>query len=121
MSEQHTKQPDYCYCCEGDDECVRDLQTLVKRHELNVGDTYTEHDLVQNSASHYFNIDDMLEQMQERADEDAGEHAEGFPDLSAEEKSELNTLISDWLDKRVRVDFFTAENPRECTVTADDL
>lgn len=119
MSEHTPKQPEFAYCCEGDESCVRDLQELIDTHELNIGDTYTRHDVVQNTASHYFNIDDMLEQMSERAYEDAGEHADDFPDLSDKEKTELNTIITDWLDKRVSVNFFAAVNPQECTLTAE--
>jgi hypothetical protein len=122
MSEQiNNTQPELCYCREGDDACVRDLQSLIDVHELEVGDVYTELDLVQPPPSYYFDIDNLLENMAAAADGEAGEHADGFPDLSDEDKAELNQLIGDWLDKKLTVDFFTAINPREKTITADDL
>ncbi|MBM5575807.1 hypothetical protein [Deefgea sp. CFH1-16] len=120
MSEQ-TKKPDLCYSREGDDHCVRELQELISIHELDVGAPYIEYDLVQHPASHYFNIEDVIENMASAADDDAGEHAEGFPDLSDDEEAELNALISNWLDKKVSVNFFTAVNPREREITAGDL
>jgi hypothetical protein len=118
---QVQEKNELAYSCEGDDSCVCDLQELIDTHELNIGDTYTQHDLVRNSASYYFSIDDLLEQMSGSANEDAGEHAEGFPDLSDNEKSELNAIISNWLDQRVSVNFFAVINPKECTVTAEYL
>lgn len=110
-----------CYSCEDDDLCFRDLQNLINEHELTTGDMYTKYDLVQNPASYYFSIDDMIDRMGEQADEEVGEHACGFPDLSDDEKSELNTIISNWLDQRVIVDFFTAVNPQKCLITAEDM
>ena len=87
---------------------------------LEEGATLYEGDAIQRTPSEYFRLDSMLEDMGERASDEAGEWADTFPDLSHAKRAELQTLIANWIDANVDVNFWSIKGKvREITVTAE--
>lgn len=56
---------------------------------LEVGLTVWVADAVHPDPASYLDVDDVLTQMGERAADDYGEAAEGFPDVSGDARQEL--------------------------------
>lgn len=69
----------------------------------------------------YFDADDLLEEVGNRAYDDGGEHAEDYPDVSDEAKAELGQFLSDWLTKHCQPSFWRVNNPKEYTITEADI
>lgn len=87
---------------------------------LEPGATIYEADKVEYVASKFFRggVDDIIETIRDQAWEEAGEFAESFAENITKEKlAELETLISNWLDANVRVNFFTVRNVKPVEVT----
>lgn len=53
---------------------------------------------------------EVCDRLQEIADDECGEFAEDWIDLSAEQKKELGQMIVDFIDKHSPVHFFTVKN-----------
>ena len=65
--------------------------------------------------------DDVIDQMGDRADDIAGEYAEGYPDVSAEDKAELDTLLAAWIAKSCPPTFYEVKNVRAYIITEQDI
>lgn len=104
-----------CYSTNGEDFNYTELGDALD--SLEPGDTLWIGEAVRKPASAYFDVDTMLEQMSEVAYDDAGEHCDDFPDVTKDERAELEKLIGDWLDAKVPVNFWSVEKVRKVVVT----
>jgi len=87
---------------------------------LEPGATIYEADKVEYVASKFFRggVDNIIETIRDQAWEEADEFAESFAENITKEKlAELETLISNWLDANVPVNFFTVRNVKPVEVT----
>jgi len=116
-----------CYSLDGESYNYTDrgeaLTTLgdSSADGLQVGMTYHAGDSRQRAPSFYFSMSNLVENMGEAAYDDAGEFADGFPDMTKEKEAELNAIICNWLDRNVDVSFFTVENAETVEVTEQDV
>jgi hypothetical protein len=115
--------PDLCYST---DEENYNYETLGEAMDALDGDQGLTEGLViyegeahRNAPSYYFDVDSLIEQMGERACDDAGEWADTFPDLSKEQVAELDSMIKTWLDANVTATFYTVCNTRKLEVTTE--
>jgi len=95
------------------------MEEIEDNDGLEPGRVVYEADAIRRPAGYYFDIDHMLEQMGEHANDSCGEHADDFPDVSPDKKTELQKLIRDWLDAHVKVNFYTVKNSKEITITEE--
>jgi hypothetical protein len=93
----------------------------IKNRQELVGLEYHEGDKTYADVRSLIDIDSIINIMSENAWEIGGEWAEDWPDLSEEEKSELENLIVDFLKKKSPVNFFRVENIVRKIMTADDI
>lgn len=109
------------YSLDGENYRFDDLDELLAEleddGELVVGKTIHAGTAIHHNASEFFDVDSLTESMQDRAYDEAGEWAEDFPDLPKEQRKELSDLVDAWLDKNVKVNFWTVEDAKEITVT----
>lgn len=116
-----------CYSLNGEDYNYTDLGEALTTlgddsvNGLQVDMTYYAGDSRKRAPSFYFSMDSLLENMGEAANDEAGEYADDFPDMSKEKQAELQSIISNWLDRNVEVSFFTVKNPTTVKVTAQDV
>ena len=95
---------------------------LESNGKLKAGQCYWVADAVKQKPSWYFSVDNLLNNLTESAaDNGGGEYAEYFPNVSSDEKAELNKLICDWLDAKVAVTFYNVEHPVEIEITQADI
>jgi hypothetical protein len=86
------------------------------------GDAVYEGEVVQRAASHYLpKIEWLFEQMEEKAGDDAGEHAEDWPGsgLTDDGCKALEDGIKALVDEHVRVNFYTVANVQRIELTAE--
>lgn len=110
-------------CWSADQELFRadSLGELIDSNDLEVGRVVWVGIKSYPKPSRLCDADDIITMMGERADEIAGEWADNYPDVSADEKAELNTLLSAWIAKCCSPTFFEVHSIKEYTITADDL
>lgn len=98
------------------------LDDLYGRDELQVGREYFLGASIKPKASTYFNFDRLIEDMQEAAYDDGGEHAEDYlADLPDEKGAELAAMIEKWLDENVAPRFYKVTQVQRFTVTQADI
>ena len=115
---------DQVFSINGEEFGADDFGEILERLEEDgnvLGATYYTGTKLQRKASAYFLLDDVLEAMGDRAWDECGEYAQGFPDIGKEKLNELEKLVSDWLDANVEVNFYTVTNVQERKVTAADI
>lgn len=110
--------------CYSTDEEVYQYETLGEAMDaidgdfgLEDGQIIYEGDAVRRTPSHYFRMDHLLDNMSERANDEGGEWADGFPSLTKEKHDELDALIKGWLDANLTVGFYTVENVKRIEIT----
>lgn len=64
-------------------------------------------------------VDYLMEQMSERAQDEAGEAAEEFPGVTNEAKTELEGLLRAWCRKHVKVNFWVSDGEPERVEPSD--
>jgi len=101
-----------CYSLDGEDFSFTEFDSLVDEYNSEERDSnvYYEADAIMNKPSHYFRVDNLLEDMACQAHDDGGEHSEEFPDLDKEQREELENIVSEWLDKNCSVNFWQVVN-----------
>lgn len=108
------------YSLNGEDY-FEDFQDIIT-DEVEVGGTYWEADKKTYAPSHFFSFAGMLEDLRDRAFEEAGDFAEDFGKFRSEhDRDACEAEIRAVLDKYLTCSFFTAKNPIECTFTKDEL
>lgn len=112
-----------CYSTDGENFAHQELHDVLSEMDsdraLEPGMTFHEADAAKELPSTCFDIDRLFEDMGERASDDCGEYAEDFPDVPTEKRAELETLVKDWLDKNLTVDFYTVKNSKEIVLTVE--
>ena len=112
------------YCYSFDEEMFQDstIEDIIFDNDLQEGDVFYQGEAVHPLPSNFFWIDFLIRDMQENAYDNHSEFAEDYLlDLSDEKVKELETLISEWLDKNVNVSFYTVNNVKKIVVTKDML
>lgn len=89
--------------------------------DANVGDIIYKGIAAHPSAMEFVDADDILEMMSERADDEYGEWAEGFPSPSTESVEELNNFLKEWVTKNCPITFYKVTDVEEYVITEDDL
>lgn len=116
-------EPEQCFSTDGEEyryaELHEALEAIDTDEGLTEGRVIHQGDAVRKPASYYFSVDRLIDDMGERAYDDAGEYADTFPDLTKEKAAELQAIVETWLDANVDVSFYTVRNTREITVTAE--
>lgn len=97
-----------------------DLDDLIEHEEPEVGQAVWFGERVELGTG-WVNASDVIEQIADRAYDVGDEYAEGFPEVSAEAKAELDAFLRDWQAEHCKATFFTIRNARQYVITADDL
>jgi hypothetical protein len=69
----------------------------------------------------WVDADDVIDQIACSANDECGEWAEDYPDVTAEAKDELNTLLQAWARKHCMPTFWSIRDSKSYTVTAADI
>jgi len=73
------------------------------------------------ALSRLIDSDDVIDQMSDRAYDIAGEYADGYPDVSAEDKAELDALLEGWIKKACPPDFYEVRDVHTYVITEQDI
>ncbi len=73
------------------------------------------------ALSRLIDSDDVIDQMGDRAYDIAGEYADGYPDVSTENKAELDALLEGWIKKACPPDFYEVRDVRTYVITEQDI
>jgi hypothetical protein len=86
-----------------------------------VGLNYFEGDVVNWNVRQlvHARMDSIIDGLEEEAYEEGGEWADDWPDLSGEEKDELEDLIAGFLEKKSPCSFYHVQNVIEKIMTED--
>lgn len=71
--------------------------------------------------SQFFDVHNLIEDMGNSAYDEFDELADDFPNMSKEKIKELNSLISNWLDHNVHINFFKIVNSEKYIITEQDV
>ena len=108
----------YCYSLGAEIFQDSTSEGIIFDNDLQEGDVFYQGEAIYPLPSNFFCIDSLIEYMQENAYDNHSEFAEDYlQDLSDEKVKELETLISEWLDKNVNVSFYTVNNVKKLVVT----
>lgn len=98
------------------------LEHLRDIGRLNVGDVFMSGESFKPDASSFFNVDHIIENAYESAQDDHGEFAESFLSEATDNgdaKKELRDFLDQWADKHFSVTFGTVDNPTVINVTQE--
>ncbi|QTD91569.1 hypothetical protein J4G50_05180 [Burkholderia anthina] len=99
-----------------------ELDELLDQHDdLAVGDVVFIGDVAPIPNKHLCDADDVIDMIGERAYDEAGEFADGYPDVTPEAKAELEALLVGWIEKHAKPTFYLVENSREHVITEADM
>lgn len=114
MKQVWSKDEEY-FACES-------LSELIRDHDLSVGKVVYFGNASHPSPSTFIDADNIIEQAQERAYDEYGDHAEFFLDgVTEEEKKILNDFLWEWLDRNSDVTFYMVSDVSPYTVTELDI
>lgn len=105
------------YYQDGEGEMVYNILIGYDNPLEAVGETYYKGTVRKPKPSSLFNMDRVVEDMQERAYDEYGEWAEDF--AVGQSFRELELLIEGWLDKNVSVSFFAVEDVEQRKITKE--
>lgn len=98
------------------------LDELLDMHDdLAVDDVVFFGDVAPIPVKHLCDADGVIEMIGERAYDQVGEFADGYPDVTPEAKAELEALLADWIEKHAKPTFYSVINVREHIITAADM
>lgn len=99
------------------------LDELDRDGDLEAGRTIYYGTRINKPASYFMpDADSILDQAGDAAADFGGEWAEDFGrDVTKEAKQELETVLAEWANKHLRVDFYQLENVKPYTLTAEDV
>lgn len=95
------------------------LREAINQERVEAGQKLWIGQTAERKASNYVGLDSLVEGMAERAYEEVGEAAEGWPDLSPEDQEKLEKLIGDFLNEHSPVSFFAVEDVEKIEVTPE--
>jgi hypothetical protein len=99
---------------------LMDERKIENEHDL-IGEKYFEGDAVPVPIRDLVSVDAIIEAMNEVVIEVTGHYTEGWPDLSPEDKEELENLIVNFLEEKHVRGFYDVDNVIGKTITKDDL
>lgn len=85
------------------------------------GDVVYVGEVVSVDVSRLCNSEDVIDTMADRAWDFVGEHADDYPCVSGEAKTELDMLLADWIRKHCPPTFYQIANAKPYALTAEDL
>ncbi|AIP12505.1 gp45 [Burkholderia pseudomallei] len=98
------------------------LDELLDMHdELAVGDVVFYGDVEPIPIVRLCDANDVIDMIGDRAYDEVGEAADGYPDIAPEAKAELETLLSGWIEKHAKPTFYSVVNVSEYVITAADV
>ncbi|OMW26137.1 hypothetical protein [Burkholderia pseudomallei] len=98
------------------------LDELLDMHdELAVGDVVFYGDVEPIPIVHLCDANDVIDMISDRAYDEVGEAADGYPDIAPEAKAELEMLLSGWIEKHAKPTFYSVVNVSEYVITAADV
>lgn len=115
------------YSLNGDDfqeGCASEaLQALDDNDQLTLGAEYRLGVSERPDPADFFDVDDLIEQMQERAHDVGGEFAEDYlTDLTEEQIADLRRVVNTWLSSvNPQVNFFSVKQIQTFKVTQKDI
>jgi hypothetical protein len=122
MQQTVPAEPDQCWSTDEENFQAGTLANFLENNDHLVAGTTVWHGLVERpNNTHLCDANDVLELMADRAGDIAGEHADGYPGVSEEARIELDQLLSDWIDKHARPEFFTVSGITPYTLTETDF
>ncbi|VVU51857.1 hypothetical protein [Burkholderia anthina] len=99
-----------------------ELDELLDMHDdLTIGAIVFVGEVAPIPTKHLCDADDVIDLMGERAYDEVGEYADGYPDVTSEAKAELNALLARWIEKHAKPTFYSVINVREHIITAADM
>ena len=110
------------YSADGEDFQYESVQEILDNYEdLVAGDLIHVAEKHDADVTTLVDADDITEMLGERAWDNFGECAEDFPDVSKEAKMELNMLLSGWITKNCKVNFWWVRNVKTYVITEEDM
>lgn len=99
------------------------LQDLYDGCQLEIGTEYRLGVAEKPDPADFFDVDQLIEQMQERAYDVGGEFAEGYlTDLTEEQVRDLDGVVKAWLSSvKPSVTFFNVKEIQTFKVTQEDI
>ncbi|KVZ22363.1 hypothetical protein WL14_21010 [Burkholderia cepacia] len=100
------------------------LDELLDMHDdLTIGDVVHFGEVSPPKQRHLCDADDVLDMMADRAYEQCGEVADGYPydSVNDEGKAALNELLTEWIEKHAKPTFYSVINVREHVITEADM
>ncbi|WAS56238.1 hypothetical protein MK974_24370 [Burkholderia ambifaria] len=98
------------------------LEELLDMYDdLAVGDVVFYGDVAPIPIKRPCDADDVIDMIGERAYDEVGEAADGYPDIAPEAKAELEALVTGWIEKHAKPTFYSVINVREHIITAVDM
>jgi hypothetical protein len=89
---------------------------------VEVGDTIYEATVVSYVSTDFIDAESIVEEIGDSAFGEAGEYAEGWPNLSKSDMVELQKIIGNFIDSKCKPPkFWTVENVRDRILTEDDF
>lgn len=99
-----------------------ELDELLDTHDdLAVGDVVFIGEVAPIQTKHLCDADDVIEMIGERAYDEVGEYADGYPDVMPEARAELDALLAGWIEKHAKPTFYSVVNVRQYFITAADM
>lgn len=110
-------------CWSVDDETFEDeLTELLERNDtLRPGDTIYKGIKSRHKTSDYFDVNNLLEEIENSIFDRFGEISEGFPEVSEAEREELKEVVSAWLNAHCPMPFFAVDDSESYTLTEEDF
>lgn len=102
------------------------IQTIVSylesEDDWHVGAEFSYHkaEAVCFKPEDFIDVDDVLENMQFRADDEGGEYAEDFTYCDKEARDELQSLLESWANKHLDCHFYRVRNSEEVSFIVDE-
>lgn len=69
----------------------------------------------------WVDADSVIEDIENRAYDDGGEHTEDFPNVSPEAKAELDAFLKEWQETHCKPTWWAVRNVKEYTLTTEDI
>ncbi len=96
-------------------------ELLANYPDLKAGAKAFFGEAIYPALSRLIDSDDVVDLIADRAYDIAGDHADGYPGVSAEKRAELDALLSAWISKSCPPAFYEVKNVRCHTITAHDI
>lgn len=121
MSEQIKEAKEQSWSLSGEEYAWDSLAELINEEDVKAGDVVWRGTPRRPDPAEYIEAHDVIDCIAERGFEDAGEFAEGYPNVSDEAREQLQTMLESWAREHARPDFFLIEDGKKYTVTAEDV